>query len=149
MIGLLRTGWIVSVGVVLVLAVAACGDDEAADPERFCEIIAETGSLIDSFMGGLGASPDEARETISEARNLIDEAEAVAPEVIRTSVDVAADRARLWFDLIEEADFYALQVDGAEFTAASGSPEVVAARELSEELVFSLGEWIETNCSFG
>ena len=149
MIGVLRTRRIVAIGVVVLLAVAACGDDDAADPERFCEIEAELWQLDDEFFGNNlmnagGASPDEARETVGEARNLIDEMATVAPDEIRPSVDMAVDLATQVFDLIEEADFYALQVDQTELATVleTAAAEVIAAGD-------DLGEWIDDNCSFG
>jgi hypothetical protein len=145
MTGLLRTRRIVATGVALLLEVAACGDDDAADAERFCEIIAEGGRLNESLAGidpglfGVGVDPDEARDTVGEARNLIDQAATVAPDEIRPSFDVVADWARHIFDLVEEADFFVLQVDQAEFTP---SAEVIAAND-------ALAEWGDANCSSG
>jgi hypothetical protein len=145
MIGWLCAGRVSAVGVVLLLAVAACGDEGAADPDPFCGTYVDGQQISETLFGsgdapiGLGVDPDEARQAVGEGRNLIDEYAAMAPDEIRTSVDVLADRTTRLFDLIEAAEFYVYQVDRAEFAL---SAEVVAAGD-------ALEEWIGANCRTG
>ncbi|MEE9298513.1 MAG: hypothetical protein V3V29_05705 [Acidimicrobiia bacterium] len=134
MIGSPRARRVVVVGVVLLLAVAACGDDDAADPERFCEINTEI-EEFDPFNG----PPDEAREAAREVRSLIDEAVEVVPDEIRPSVEVAADSFRSFLDLFEAADFDVSQLDEADLEEAF-SDEVEAATD-------AMDEWIDANCT--
>ena len=133
MIGSPRVRRVVVMGVVLLLAVAACGDDDAADPERLCEINDEIEQL-DPFE----VPPDEARAMVREGRVLLDEAVEVAPDEIRPSVEIAAASFRLFLDLAEAADFDLEQVDLAEVEAAF-SDEAIAAGD-------ALEEWIDANC---
>jgi hypothetical protein len=79
-------------------------------PRWFCEINSEIQQLPEFF----DASPDEARETVEQARNLLDEAVKVAPDEIGSSVDIASDNFIQILDLFEEADFDEEQMDQAE-----------------------------------
>jgi len=138
----MRTQRVGAIGIVLLLAVAACGGGGAADPKPFCGSYAEGEQIAETLFGsggapiGLGVDPDEARAAIGEGRNLIDKYAKLAPDEIRPSFDVLADHNIRLFDLIEAADFYVYQVDRAEFEL---SAEVVAAGEAIEE-------WIAANC---
>ncbi|MEE9298411.1 MAG: hypothetical protein V3V29_05180 [Acidimicrobiia bacterium] len=138
MIGSSRAGRVVVVGIMLLLVVAACGDD-AADPERFCEIDAEFDQMGDPFE----LPPDEVRELLRRGRDLLDESVKVAPDEIRLSVEIQVDSFAPFFDLFEAADFDAAQMDEAEVevvfeTAFSG--ESGAAFEAIEV-------WVDANCS--
>lgn len=124
----------VGFGVALLLVVAACGDD-AADPERFCEINDELEQLDDPFE----VDPDEARDVVRQGRLLLNEAVKVAPDELRDSVEVAADSFGVFLDLAESADFDASQLDEADFEVAF-SAEVIAAAQ-------ALEEWLDANCS--
>lgn len=128
----------VVLGVVLLLTVAACGDD-AADPERFCEIDTEFDQLDDPFE----LPPDEARELLRRGRGLLDESVKVAPDEIRSSVEIQVDSFAPFFDLFDVADFDAAQMDEAEveaFFEAAFSGESEAAFDAVEE-------WVDANCS--
>ncbi len=138
MIGSSRAMRVVVMGVVVLLAVAACGDD-AADPERFCEINAELDQIDDPFE----LPPDEAREIVRRGRDLLDELVEVAPAEIRPSVEIQVDSFAPFFDLFEAADFDAAQMDEAEIEAVfetAFSGESGAAFDAIEE-------WVDANCS--
>ncbi len=124
----------VGFGVALLLVVAACGDD-AADPERFCEINDELEQLGDPFE----VDPDEARDVVRQGRLLLDEAVKVAPDELRDSVEVAADSFGVFLDLAESANFDASQLEDADFEAAFSDEAIAAAQALEE--------WLDANCS--
>jgi len=131
MSGSLRSRRVVALGVVLLLGVAACGGNDAADPERFCEINAELDQLGDSL--------GEDREVVAETRNLLDEALRVAPEEIRPSLEIVVDSLTVFYDALEAADFDQEQMElPDEFFDPSS--EVPAASD-------AMGEWIDANCS--
>ena len=128
----------VVLGIVLLLTAAACGDD-AADPERLCEINIEIEQQDDFFE----LPSDEARVAVGEARNLIDEIVQVAPDDIRSSVETLAGSFTPILDLFEEADFDSAQLDDAEIEAlfdAAFTDEMEAAGDM-------LDEWVDANCS--
>lgn len=129
-----RVGRLVGLGVVLLFVVAACGDDDAADPQRLCEINDEIEQL-DLF----GVALDSVRDVVREGRLLMDEAVKVAPDEIRDSVELAADSFRLFLDLVEAAEFDPGQIN-EEDLAAAFSDEALAAGE-------ALEEWVDANCS--
>jgi len=129
MSGSLGSRRVVALGVVLLLGVAACGGNDAADPERFCEINTE--------LEQLGNSED--REVVAESRDLLDEALRVAPEEIRPSVEIVVDSLTVLYDALEAADFDQEQMElPDEFFDPSS--EVPAASD-------AMGEWIDANCS--
>ena len=129
MSGSLGSRRVVALGVVLLLGVAACGGNDAADPERFCEINTE--------LEQLGNSED--REVVAETRDLLDEALRVAPEEIRPSVEIVVDSLTVLYDALEAADFDQEQMElPDEFFDPSS--EVPAASD-------AMGEWIDANCS--
>ena len=76
-------------------------DDVAADPERFCEIDTELDEL-DPLNPNL--APDEIRLVILDSRTLLDDLRDVAPDEIRSSVNLAVDAAALMFDALEAAE---------------------------------------------
>ncbi|MDH3730591.1 MAG: hypothetical protein OES13_05665 [Acidimicrobiia bacterium] len=125
--------------LVLVLAVVAvsCGeDDDGADPARFCDIDTEIEQL-DDFSS---VSPDEARDIISEFRELLAEAERVAPGEISSAVQVTGDSVRQILDFYAAADF---DVGPAEFEAAIESGEIPVDPP-EAEIVF---DWLDENCA--
>lgn len=128
----------VVLGMVLLLLAAACGDD-AADAERFCEIDAEFDQLDDPFE----LSPDEAREFLPRARGLLDESVKVAPDEIRSSVEIQVDSFAPFFALFEAADFDAAQMDEAEVEAVF---ETIFSGE-SDAAFDAVEEWVDANCS--
>ena len=138
MIGSPGTRW-VAIGAV-VLLVAACGDNgSGANAERYCEIETEFEQLDDPFE----LPPNEARETVLEGRDLLDESVRVAPDEIRSSVKTSVDSFMPIIDLFEAADFDATQIDQAEIdalfkTAFSGENE-----QASE----AVEAWVTANCS--
>ena len=139
MIGSPRARRVVAMGVVLLLAVAACGNDDAADPERFCEIDAEFDQMGDPFE----LSPDEAREFLRRGRDLLDESVRVVPDEIRLSVEIQVDSFAPFFDLFEAADFDTAQMDEAEVEAVF---ETAFSGE-SEAAFDAIEEWVDANCS--
>ncbi|MEE8497640.1 MAG: hypothetical protein V3S62_03815 [Acidimicrobiia bacterium] len=128
-------GRVIVVGMALLLVTAACGDDAAADPDRFCEINADLNALDDPF----DSSPDAARAIVREGRALLDEAVRVTPDEIRDTVDLAAESFRLFLDFAEAADFDPERVS-LEDVEAAFSAESIAAGE-------AIDEWAEANCS--
>ncbi len=140
MAGSRRAGRVVVMGIVLLLVVAACGDDDA-DPERFCEISDEFVAMSVDIRRVFDLAPDNARDVVREARLLLDEAVKVAPDEIRDSAEIVADALTLLFDLLEEADFDMALVDPAEMDAALGRVES------GNDLVDATYEWIEAACS--
>jgi hypothetical protein len=132
--------WLVGLMVALMsVSVVACGDDDAAaDPARFCEIDTELDELDDFTT----ASPDEARDLVARTRDLLAEAENVAPDEISAAVRVTADSFREILDFYAAADF---DVDPAEFEAALASGEAGLAVDPPEaEGVF---DWLDENCA--
>ncbi len=118
---------------------AACGDDAGADPERFCEIDAEMDQLGDPFE----LPPDEARDMVQTGRDLLDESIKVAPDEIRSSVEIEVESFDPFFDLFEAADFDVTQIDEAEIEAMF---ETVFSGE--NEAAFDVVEaWVDANCS--
>jgi hypothetical protein len=131
--------WIVAMAVVLLLVAAACGDDDdgsGANPERYCEIQAEFEQLDDPSE----LPPDEAREAILKARDLLDESVRVAPGEIRSSVESSVDSLMAVADLFEAADFDVEQVDPAELDA-------LLEAVFSGEAVDAVDAWVTANCS--
>lgn len=128
----------IALGMVLLLLTAACGDD-TADPERFCEIDAEFDQLDDPFE----LSPDEARELLPRARGLLDESVKVAPDEIRSSVEIQVDSFAPFFELFEAVDFDAAQIDEAEVEAIF---ETVFSGD-NEAAFDAVEEWVDANCS--
>jgi hypothetical protein len=133
--------WMVGLIVALMsVSVAACGndDDAAADPARFCEIDTELEQLDDFTT----ASPDEARDLVAQTRDLLAEAENVAPDEVSSAVGVTADSFRQALDFYDDADF---DVAPAEFEAALASGEVEMFFDPPEaEVVFN---WLDENCA--
>lgn len=115
------------------LLVAACGDGEDAESRPFCDVQADIGQLI-LFSG---APPGEARETVSEARGLLDELVSAAPDEVRSAVEDSAAASTALLDLFAAAGFDEAAVDQAEVSAAFED-----ARVASETM---LG-WVEINC---
>ncbi len=122
--------------IVLGLVVGACGGGDAADPERFCEIIDELGEL-DDF---LSASPDDARRIVGDARGLLDEAQSVVPDEIETSFESEANVVTTLLDFFEEAGFDGTQMDENALDAAMTAVDDPAASE-------AVTNWIDTNCA--
>ena len=131
-----RVRRLVGLGVVLLLAVVACGDDASGDAERFCETNADLGQLDDPFE----VDPDEARDVVRQGRLLLDGFVSVAPEEIRESVEVAADYFRMRLDQAEAAEFDPAQLDQTDVDAKAASAETMPARAAIED-------WVSANCS--
>jgi hypothetical protein len=132
--------WMMGLMVALIsVSVVACGDDDAAaDPARFCEIDTELDELDDFTT----ASPDEARDLVARTRNLLAEAENVAPDEVSSAVGVTVDSFRQALDFYDDADF---DVAPAEFEAALASGEVEMFFDPPEaEVVFN---WLDENCA--
>jgi hypothetical protein len=132
--------WMMGMMVALIsVSVVACGDvDTAADPARLCEINTELDQLDDFTT----ASPDDARNLTAQTRDLLAEAENVAPDEISAAMGVTADAFRESLDYYADADF---DVDLADFEAALESGEVGAFWEPPEaEVVF---DWLDENCA--
>lgn len=121
--------------VVLVMAVAACGDSEGgADPERFCEILAELNAQNTS-----GLSADEALPIIEEGRDKYVEGIEVAPDEIRADAETFANFVIEITDLLIAAGGDESQVDLVAMEAVSDDGVDAAAR--------SVGVWQADNCS--
>ncbi len=122
--------------VVVVLLGAACGDSAAAaDPERFCEISAELEQYFDVI-----TDVEEARERGGETIDLLDEAVRVAPDEIRSSVEIISDGIMQLLDIYEAADFDEAQIDPAELDALFEDEAVPTASDAMED-------WVDANCS--
>ena len=136
--GFPRIWRVVVLGMVLLLAVAACGGDDVADPERFCEINAQLDERVDP----MNLPPDEAREAMPETRNLLAEAQKVAPDEIRPSVVIVVDSLTVIYDALEAADFDFEQI-------APGAIPDEFFEETSEIPAASdtLEQWTDANCS--
>ena len=122
--------------LILLLVVVACGDDAAADPERFCELDFQIGDLDDPF----DVPSDEARDIVREGRAFLDEALKVVPDEIRDAAEVAANSFGSFLDLAEAAEFNSEQVEEEAFQALLDDEASTAAFEL-------LDEWTDANCS--
>ncbi|MEE8498428.1 MAG: hypothetical protein V3S62_07830 [Acidimicrobiia bacterium] len=132
------TGRNFALGMVLLLVVAACGDD-AADAERFCELNAEIEQADDFFE----LSPDEARVAVGEARGTIDEMVKVAPEEIAPSIELLAAYFVPILDLFEAADFDSTRLDDGEIDAAFDA----AFTDETDAASDTLDAWVDTNCT--
>jgi hypothetical protein len=132
---------IVAVGVAaLLVAVAACGgDDVAADRVRFCEIDTELDEL-DPLNPNL--TTDEIRLVIPDSRTLLDDLRDVAPDEIRSSVNLAVDAAALMFDALEAADFDLSQIGLDDLPADFVDESGVSVTDATE----TIAVWIERNC---
>ncbi len=117
--------------VVLLSVAAACGDDDGsgANPERFCEIIAQ-----------LDQQGILELEAFRENQNLLGEAVGVAPDEIRSSVEAVAGSYTPFFDLLEAADFDIAQIDEADLSALFDEEGADGERAVMDE-------WIAANCS--
>ena len=127
-----------ALGVVLLLVVAACGDD-AADADRFCELNAEIEQADDFFE----LPPDEARVAVGEARDAIEEMVKVAPEEVGPSIELLATSFVPILDLFEAADFDSTRLDDGEIDAAFDA----ALTDETDAASDALDAWIETNCT--
>jgi hypothetical protein len=124
--------------MVLLLVVAACGDD-AADAERFCELNVEIEQVGDFFE----LPPDEARAALGKARDIIDEMVKVVPEEIAPSIDLMAAYFVPILDLFEAADFDTTSVSEAEIDAAFEA----AFTDETDAASDALDAWVDTNCT--
>lgn len=114
---------------------AACGTEASADAERFCEVDRELEQLADFTT----VAPDDARALVTQTRDLLDEAEDVAPDEISSAVAAVADSFRVILDFYDDADY---DVDEAEFSNAIDSGELpVDPPEAAD-----LGDWVAANC---
>ena len=139
MTGSWHTGRVVVVGLVFLLAVAACGDDAAADPGRFCE----TDTRFDQLGDFLDLPSDEAREAVAEVRNVLNDGLEAAPDEIRPSYELLVDAFVPILDVFEAADFGDAPVNQAALDAAFatfGSDAVSSASDAVED-------WVDANCS--
>ena len=127
-----------ALAIVMLLVVAACGDD-AADAERFCELNAEIEQAGDFFE----LPPDEARVAVGETRDTIEEMLKVAPEEVSPSIELLAAYFIPILDLFEAADFDSTQLDDGEIDAAFDA----AFTDETDAIVDALDAWIETNCT--
>ncbi|NNF55729.1 MAG: hypothetical protein HKN03_14985 [Acidimicrobiales bacterium] len=128
---------------VLLIAAAsgagACGSTEAAaDPDRFCEILAQLDAQDTS-----GLPADEALTIISEGRALYVEGVEVAPEEIKAEAETFANGVIQITDLLIAAGGDESQVDIA-------AMESVTEDILTPEFDAAAGEvnaWKASNCS--
>jgi len=134
-----RNGWFAALAAVL-LTVSACGgggDAGEPDPARFCALDAEL---------------DAAGEQLNEASNatdlevafrrmlaLIEDAATVAPIDLRPDSEVLISSTIALLDLLEEADFDPLRVDGAAAAALVGDETTQAASD-------RVADWTDANC---
>ena len=128
---------IVAIGVVLSLAVAACGGD-GADPERFCEVNAELEDANDP----VNLPPDEARAAMPAHRDLLEEAKSTAPDELRPSVVILVDALTLIYDALEEADF-----DGEQMNEDAIPDEFFDESSDFGTAADTLQTWLDANCS--
>ena len=127
-----RRGAFVALLLAFSLIAAGCNDNDAGS-RPFCEVQADIFQLI-LFSG---APPDDARETVSEMRGLLDELVSAAPDEVRSAVEDSAAASTALLDLFADAGFDEAAVDQVEVSAAFED-----ARVASETM---LG-WVEINC---
>ena len=127
-----RRGAFVALLLAFSLIAAACNDNDAGS-RPFCEVQADIARLI-LFSG---APPDDARETVSELRGLLDELVSAAPDEVRSAVEDSAAASTALLDLFADAGFDEAAVVQDEVSAAFED-----ARVASETM---LG-WVEINC---
>lgn len=139
MSGLGRTGMVVVVGMALLLAVAACGGDAAADPDRFCEVDDRFEQLGDF----LALPSDEAPAAVAEARNILSDGLQAAPDEIRPSYELLVEAFIPILDVFEAADFGDAPTDQEALGAAFATFESDAVREASD----AVERWVDANCS--
>ncbi len=125
----------VSFLILLVVVLAACGDTTAAaDPARFCEILAELDSQDTT-----GMAADEALPIIQEGRDKYQEGIEVAPEEIKADAETFANYVIEITDLLIAAEGDQSQVD------------VTAIEEIPDDGVGDaaerVGAWRADNCT--
>ena len=129
-----RRSWRIILAVIsLTLAATACGDDDAASPERFCEI-----NTNDQGPDAFSLAPTEARDALREQGKLLDEAAEVAPEEIRSAAQGLADNFDSILAVWEAAEFDAAQLD---------DPALDAAFQPQFRDFDAVENWVGTNCS--
>ena len=127
-----RRGAFVALLLAFSLIAAACNDNDAGS-RPFCEVQADIARLI-LFSG---APPDDARETVSELRGLLDELVSAAPDEVRSAVEDSAAASTTLLDLFADAGFDEAAVDQAEVSAAFEDALVASETMLG---------WVEINC---
>ena len=125
--------------VVFALFLVGCSDSgDAADPERFCEILAELDSLD---RGDL--PPDEIVEVVRDENAKFAEGMEVVPEEIRADAQLVADGAAASNELMLEAGGDFTQIDQADMDA-------VASEFFTEEFetaIQNVGAWRAESCT--
>jgi len=124
----------VALMIALVMVVAACGDSEGgADPDRFCELLAELGAQNTS-----GMTADEALPVIQEGRDKYVEGLEVVPDEIRDDAEVFANFVIEITDVLIAAGGDESQVDIVALEAISDDGVDAAAQ--------AVGAWRADNC---
>lgn len=125
--------------LVASLFLVACGDSaDAADPERFCEILAELESLDRT-----GLSPDEIVEVVNEEDALLAEGLEVAPEEIKADAQVVADGVVASNELMLEAGGDFTQIPQADMDAVAGE----YFTDEFETAAVNVATWRAASCS--
>ena len=134
--------WIILAALIaLVFVLAACGDDDAtASPKRFCDLNTELDQVPDSWL----LAPTEARDSLQEQGQLLDEAAKAAPDEIRSAAQGLADNHDLIRDIWESADFDVAQLDDSQLQYES---ELQSTFEAQFADFAAVERWLTKNCS--
>jgi hypothetical protein len=125
--------------VVFGLFLVACGDSgDAADPDRFCEILTEIDSLDFS-----GLAPDEVLEAVGDENAKFAEGLDVVPEEIKADAQLVADGVEASNELMLEAGGDFTQIDQA-------AMETLTSEVFNEEFdaaVQNVSAWRADSCT--
>ncbi len=125
--------------VVFGLFLVACGDSgEAADPDRFCEILTEIDSL--DFTG---RAPDEVLEAVRDENAKFAEGLEVVPEEIKATAQLVADVVAASNELMLEAGGDVTQIDQADMETLTNE----VFNEEFEAAVQNVGTWRADSCT--
>lgn len=116
--------------LVVALLVSACGDDEHADPELFCERLGRL-TENDPFLAfGDTATPSEIAEAFDALVERADELAEVAPDEIRPAAEDYAEATTAMDELMADAAY-----DGARLDNRAYRDQQEAYAEASDRLL--------------
>jgi hypothetical protein len=125
--------------VVFGLLPVACGDSgDAADPDRFCEILSELDSLDRSDL-----SPDGVLEVVRDENAKFAEGMEVVPEEIKADAQLVADSVFASNELMLEVEGDFTQIDQADMDAV----ETEFFTEEFEAAIQNVNAWRAASCT--
>lgn len=125
--------------LILAMFAAACGETApAADPERFCEILAELDTLSRE-----GLTPDEVLEVVREENEKFAEGVDVVPDEIKIEADLVREAILASNDVMTEAGGDFTKIDQVDLESLSA--EYFTAE--FEDAARTVGDWRTANCT--